>query len=56
LKALVEEAFWRIKKPVTIIEARGRNPPRHDLLVEKTRISLKTETGDNTKPDRTFGH
>jgi hypothetical protein len=49
-EALVEEAFRRIKKPVTIIEAGGRNQPRHDLLVEKTRISLKTETGDSTKP------
>jgi hypothetical protein len=51
-EALVEEAFRRIKKPVTIIEAGGRNQPRHDLLVEKTRISLKTETGDSTKPER----
>jgi len=51
-EALVEEAFRRIKKPVTIIEAGGKNQPRHDLLVEKTRISLKTETGDNTKPER----
>jgi hypothetical protein len=51
-EALVEEAFPRIKKPVTIIEAGGRNQPRHDLLVEKTTISLKTETGDSTKPER----
>lgn len=50
-EALVEEAFRRIKKPFDIIEAAGRNQPRHDLLVEKTRISLKTETGDNTKSE-----
>lgn len=33
-EALVEEAFRRIKKPVDVIEAGGRNQPRHDLLVE----------------------
>jgi len=49
-EALVEEAFRRIKKPVTVIEPGGRNQPRHDLLVENARISLKTETGDSTKP------
>ncbi len=48
-EALVEEAFRRIKKPVTVIEPGGRNQPRHDLLVEDVRISLKTETGDGTK-------
>lgn len=49
-EALVEEAFQRIKKPFTIIEPTGRNQPRHDLLVEKTRVSLKTETGEGTDP------
>ena len=49
-EALVEEAFRRIKKPVTVIEPGGRNQPRHDLLVESTRISLKTETGESTRP------
>lgn len=48
-EALVEEAFRKIKRPVAIIQAGGKNQPRHDLLVEHTRISLKTETGDNTK-------
>jgi Type II site-specific deoxyribonuclease len=48
-EALVEEAFRRIKKPVTVIEPGGRNQPRHDLLVEDARISLKTETGDSTR-------
>jgi hypothetical protein len=47
-EALVEEAFRRIKKPVTVIEAGGRNQPRHDLLVDNKRISLKTETGVGT--------
>jgi hypothetical protein len=51
-EALVGEAFRRIKKPVTTIEPGGKNQPRHDLLVENTRISLKTETGDNTKPEQ----
>ena len=49
-EALVEEAFRRIKKPVAIIEAGGRNQPRHDLLVENMRIPLKTETGASTDP------
>ena len=51
-EALVEEAFKRIKKPFTKIEPTGRNQPRHDLLVEDTRLSLKTETGAGTDPDR----
>ena len=49
-EALVEEAFRHIKKPFTAIESGGRNQPRHDLLVEDTRISLKTETGVGTHP------
>ncbi len=51
-EALVERAFKRIKKPFTVIEAGGRNQPRHDLLVEHHRISLKTETGAITRQDR----
>jgi hypothetical protein len=50
-EALVEGAFKRIEKPVTVIEAGGRNQPRHDLLVDQHRISLKTETGTGTKAD-----
>jgi len=49
-ETLVEEAFKRIKKPFTLIEATGRNQPRHDLVVEKTKLSLKTETGEGTHP------
>src|SRR5437762_58180 len=51
-EALVERAFKRIKKPFTVVEAGGRNQPRHDLLVENHRISLKTETGAVTHRDR----
>lgn len=51
-EALVEEAFRRIKKPFTIIEPTGRNQPRHDLLVENTRISVKTETGESTDQNK----
>jgi hypothetical protein len=51
-EALVQQAFEKVKKSVEIIEAGGKNQPRHDLLVEETRISLKTETGENTKPDQ----
>jgi hypothetical protein len=49
-EALVEEAFRRIKKPVAVIQPGGRNQPRHDLLVDEHRISLKTETGVGTDP------
>jgi type II restriction enzyme len=49
---LVERAFKRIKKPFTLIEPGGKNQPRHDLLVESYRISLKTETGESTRADR----
>jgi hypothetical protein len=51
-EALVEEAFRRIKKPFDVVKAGGRNQPRHDLLVENARISIKTETGNNTKPEQ----
>jgi hypothetical protein len=51
-ESLVEEAFRRIKKPVSVIEAGGRNQPRHDLLVDDKRISLKTETGISTKANQ----
>lgn len=49
---LVEQAFTRVRKPFAVIEAGGRNQPRHDLLVEGQRISLKTETGVGTRPDQ----
>jgi hypothetical protein len=51
-EALVEEAFRRIKKPFTLIEPGVRNQPRHDLLVENARISLKTETGVGTRAQK----
>lgn len=51
-EALVQQAFKKIKRPYTIIEPGGKNQPRHDLLVEKKRISLKTETGEGTNQER----
>lgn len=48
-EALVLEAFTQIKKPFTPIEPTRLNLPAHDLLVEGTRISIKTETGAGTK-------
>lgn len=51
-EALVEEAFRKIRKPFTTIEATGRNQPRHDLLVEGSKISLKTETGEGTHAEQ----
>lgn len=47
-EALVERAFKEIKKPFTRIEPGGRNQPGHDLKVEDTRLSLKSETGLGT--------
>jgi Type II site-specific deoxyribonuclease len=48
----VEQAFRRIKKPFDVIQAGGRNQPRHDLLVDQQKISLKTETGLSTDPQQ----
>ena len=53
-EALVETAFRQIRKPFAVVEPGGRNQPRHDLLVEGSRISLKTETGQGT--DRELIH
>jgi hypothetical protein len=50
-EALVEDTFREIRRPFTLIEPGGTNQPRHDLLVEDTRISLKTETGQVTRTD-----
>ena len=50
-KSLVERAFTAVHKPFALIAPGGTNQPRHDLLVEKTRISLKTETGVGTRPN-----
>ena len=51
-EALVLEAFTQIKKPFTPIEPTARNLPANDLLVEDSKISIKTETGAGTKADR----
>jgi hypothetical protein len=51
-EALVEKAFKTVKKPYTVVERTERNQPRHDLLVEDKRLSLKTETGNATHADR----
>jgi hypothetical protein len=51
-EALVEKAFRNDRKPFTPIEVTGPNQPRHDLLVDNARLSLKTETGLGTHPDQ----
>ncbi|HMC67427.1 MAG TPA: hypothetical protein VKI65_21005 [Gemmataceae bacterium] len=51
-EALVEQAFKRVKKPFTPVKGTVRNQPVHDLIVERSRISLKTETGARTHPKR----
>ena len=48
----MEEAFKQIRKPFAIIEPTARNQPKHDLLVEGARVSLKTETGESTHRER----
>jgi len=44
----VENAFRRVRRPFEIVRSTGRNQPTHDLLVERHRLSLKTETGLGT--------
>jgi hypothetical protein len=51
-EALVERTFREIHKPMTVIRVGGATQPRYDILFEGHRISLKTETGKSTKPDR----
>ena len=51
-EALVEQSFLRIKKPFTHIKGASPTLAGPDLLVEDKRISLKTETGTGTRPDR----
>jgi hypothetical protein len=50
-ESLVEQAFKRVRKPFATVEATTPNQPTHDLIVEHSRISLKTETGAGTKLD-----
>ncbi len=50
-EALVEKAFKQIRRPFAPVEPTARNQPKHDLLVDNTKISLKTETGRGTKPN-----
>ncbi len=46
----IERTVQEVRAIQAIIEAGGRNQPRHDLLVENMRISIKTETGASTDP------
>jgi hypothetical protein len=48
-ESLVEEAFLRTKRPFSIVKGTARNAATHDLLVDDQRLSIKTETGKNTK-------
>jgi len=51
-ESLVEQAFKRSGWPADQVVLSTANTPQHDLLVGTTRISLKTETGERTAPDR----
>jgi len=48
---LVKEAFTRSSIPFTEVKATTRNAPKADIIVGGIRLSLKTETGESTKPD-----
>lgn len=48
-ESLVETAFLGTKRPFSIIEGTARNAATHDLLVDDQRLSIKTETGQNTR-------
>ena len=48
-ESLVERAFKNTSVPFERIEATERNAPKHDLVVGKSRISVKSETGKGTK-------
>lgn len=50
-EALVEHAFRLTRTAFTPVKPTARNQPTHDLVVAKSRISLKTETGTSTHPD-----
>ena len=51
-EALAERAFHLSGVPSARIAQTARNTPGHDIIVGEERISLKTETGRGTKPER----
>ena len=51
-EALAERAFHLSGVPSAHIAQTMRNTPGHDIIVGDVRISLKTETGRGTKPER----
>lgn len=50
-EALVEKAFNTVRQPFVWVKPSTPNAPREDLIVGKTKLSLKTETGLSTKPN-----
>ncbi len=51
-EALAEWAFHLSGLPSAHIAPTARNTPGHDIVIGGERISLKTETGRGTKPER----
>ncbi|MFI5399489.1 MAG: hypothetical protein ACHQZQ_00355 [SAR324 cluster bacterium] len=49
-ESLVERAFKNVSIPFRPIERTARNAPKHDLGIGNARISVKSETGEGTKP------
>jgi hypothetical protein len=50
-ESLVERAFKNVRTPFERVERTARNAPKYDLIVGNVRISVKSETGENTRRD-----
>lgn len=50
-ESLVERSFKNTSVPFERIEPTARNAPKHDLVVGKSRLSIKSETGLGTRRD-----
>jgi hypothetical protein len=50
-ESLVAQAFRRSNWPAALVTLSKANAPQHDLLVGASKISLKTETGEGTRPN-----
>ena len=50
-ESLVAQVFKRSNWPAALVTLSKANAPQHDLLVGASKISLKTETGEGTRPN-----
>lgn len=51
-ESLIEGTLKAVRQPFTPIEPSTPNAPRQDIIVGGLKVSIKTETGKGTKPDR----